>query len=304
FSGLSKTREEIEKAGCLVLLDLWITCELEIVNEVHYLNKRLKFYESEIEKRNFVDRGVETDWLGVVNAFLVSYIKLFELNQISDDKLTDEELNETFSKNKMRRLIKKSDEIIRISKNNSVNNNHAYPKFYAVRGKLKSLVGEYDNAIADINSARSYESSDETDYSLRINGYKNDITFVKHLKMSREADESYSKIEILSKEFEKSKVKQLEIIGAFVTVLGLILGSLSFVAKSESFIDAGKLIVVLFSCVGILISFYSIVKLIYVTNGKLKKNKLKISLLVGGVISILGIIVGFAMLIVYLLGGL
>ena len=130
-----------------------------------------------------------------------------------------------------------------------------YAKFYSTLGRLKALEGEYDEAHANIALAIDKESSDRTDYAIRIGGYQAALINTRAIEV--EANTEQSRLEMLEnmeafskelaaakEEIEDSKTSNLEFLGFFTALISFTIGSLGLVQDATP-LDAAGIIVVL-----------------------------------------------------------
>ncbi|OLN24123.1 hypothetical protein BTO30_01545 [Domibacillus antri] len=132
----------------------------------------------------------------------------------------------------------------------------SYAKFHCTRGRLLAISREYSQAKNAINKAIDLEKSHKSDYALRINDYQShliriqtaessDVILKQLITTKQELEESRKRIE---DSMDKMKTENIQLLGFFVAIISLTIGSLNMI-NDKPFMESALLIIILTGCI-------------------------------------------------------
>ena len=201
-------------------------------------SERMEMLElAQSNKRNLTENS------GAAHAFAEAVALVYELDDVADSPRFGEQRTE-WLENAMsaveEALVDKPD----------------YAKYYCTRGRLRSLLGNYADALKDIDKAIDEEDTSRKDYAIRIGNYESRGQQI-HAKMEQTGVqrhfEDYMALEtqryqdeLVAREKETA-TKNMEFLGLFSGIVSFTIGSLTIsgAIADQSIAAAAGLIVVL-----------------------------------------------------------
>lgn len=235
---------------------------------------------------------------GVHHALAIAVADIFEATELSPAQRPEEEwLEEGLAAS--RKALRRDSE---------------YPKFHCTAGRLLALQGEYDKALKEIAIAIDTENSKQSDYALRIGGYRmyyQRIQEKRHsVAMRQEVQRQLDTAQDLIRQMETSLgemkenqarleednraslSKNMEFLGLFAGIVSFTIGGVSMSAAlaERSVVGAAGLIVVL---MGALLGVFAGFGIILHGYQGPKSRRNLLVLVLGGVILAIGVILCF-----------
>lgn len=201
-------------------------------------SERMEMLElAKINKRDL------TENVGAAHAFAEAVALVYELDDVADTPRFADQRSE-WLENAMsaveEALVEKPD----------------YAKYYCTRGRLRSLLGNYADALKDIDKAIDEEDTSRKDYAIRIGNYesrgqqihgKMEQTGVqRHFEDYMASETQRYQNELVAREKETA-TKNMEFLGLFSGIVSFTIGSLTIsgAIADQSIAAAAGLIVVL-----------------------------------------------------------
>lgn len=163
-------------------------------------------------------------------------------------------------------------------------NSSKYAKFHFTDGRIKLLLGEYDEAIQSLTRAKIKENPNRSDYSLVVGGYQDYILLSKQLKTTEKINEKNNEIEEQMRNLNANNIK---IVSMFTALITLVIGNVNVASNSTEPLK------VMFMLNGMFVVFLGII--IMITNLISKPKNPKTI----WVISIILTLIGFGMLLLF-----
>jgi tetratricopeptide (TPR) repeat protein len=204
---------------------------VEVAQSEEEMRYAIEVANNAAEQANNNSGFIHSYSLTVVNAFEQFYM---DINNIRDKEHLDKAL---------------------IFINKAIDLEDDYAKFYSTRGRLKAIIGNYNEAKMQINKAIDIEDSSKDGYVLRISDYQKqllNISFKENMnKLYGNISTYETKVEELEnqvsnyiKKLEEMKNRNLEFLGFFTALISFTIGSIQ-VLDNQNIIDAARLIIVL-----------------------------------------------------------
>lgn len=137
---------------------------------------------------------------------------------------------------------------------NAIELDRTYAKYYCTKGRLLAIDNLFSEAKASINRAIDIESSEKSDYVIRLGNYQYYLLRVQSEEYKCQIDALVSENEKiiqttkreLDDKFKEHNIKNLEFLGFFSAIVSFTIGSIQII-NNQSFENAQSLIIVLFS---------------------------------------------------------
>lgn len=216
-------------------------------------------------KRDLVANG------GAAHAFAEAVALVYELDDVADTPRFTDQRSE-WLENALSAV------------ENAINDRPEYAKYYCTRGRIRSLLGKYADALKDIDKAIDEEDTSRKDYPIRIGSYESRGQQI-HAKMEQHgvqrhfehymATETQKYQDELVAREKETATKNMEFLGLFSGIVSFTIGSLTIsgAIAEQSIAAAAGLIVVLMGA--LITAFAGFGIILHGTGGKKIKVQVK-----------------------------
>src|SRR5690606_8916732 len=233
---------------------------LLVSQDAYDLKEIMKQSRSLVQKTEFMNHP------GVLHYYAEIVASYFELISVDQETL----LKDVFAKDYIELAEKHMDTCLNLESD--------YAKFYATRGRIKLLLGKYDDAIHSFGLAKYKEKPTRVDYSLVIGTYQDYLLFAKQLKQNQALLEQNKVLDANIKEVNANNIR---LISMFTGLITLVIGNITVAANSQEPIK------LMFMLNGMFFVFFGVV--IMVTNLLTKTKNSKWLWLISGILCLMGI---------------
>lgn len=220
----------------------------------HHLDDDLKYLKMALENAN-----KHTENPGYNHAFADLFASIYEKYEYDFNNLTNFESYRQLALDKVELAIDQEE---------------TTAVYYCTKARIISILGRYNEAESLFLTAISKEIVNRTDYSLRIGKFQYYKLLNQTRKQISEATqrtyELKENIEQTKKEFEQSRISNIEFVGFFSGIVSFVIGSLN-IAEGHTACEAGLLVLTLMGCLTGALSAFSM--LLHIWNNDTKTNR-------------------------------
>ena len=220
------------------------------------------------------DAASYPDNAGYQHVFAVLFVNIVEKNEQDCEQHQE--------------LIKKWNRQALTSINTAIGYDPEYAGYYCTKGRILSIMGNYDEADVEFHRAIIKENSAKADYAIIISKYQ---YYKIQNQYKKQLNNLQTQIKSEQEEINRmnnSVISNIETITLFSGVVSFVLGSLHL-ADGSSTVHAALLIVILMSC--LMIVFVAFILLLHSSDKKFNKNPCYFLLVFSVIVVIISIII-------------